>query len=123
MTVVTPGVDFLARQLTPLSIRYLGAFAIQYFAKKDFDADIPTWLIIVFTTLTIPATAIFRILRKEYADKRQAVALGARLVPRAQGKYIGNYDILDVMYKNWKTGYPGGFIKRPEYFFERADGV
>jgi hypothetical protein len=35
--------------------------------------------------------------------------MGARIVPEAQGKWIGNLDILKRMMENLKIGYPGIF--------------
>lgn len=57
--------------------------------------------------LSVPAGVVFKIIWKEWADSREAEAMGARLAPRVRGKSLGNFDVLKVLMNYWKTGYPG----------------
>jgi hypothetical protein len=36
--------------------------------------------------------------------------MGACLVPRVQGRWLGNLDVLRTMMENWRDGYPGMFL-------------
>lgn len=107
MAVVTPGVDFIVRNLVTLSIPpTLLAVALRALTAA-YDLPLPTWLVISGSILSVPLIIAVRIISKSLYEKRRAAALGARLAPQIQGKSIGNFDILGVMRDLWDTGYPG----------------
>jgi len=48
----------------------------------------------------------------EFKQRRRAAAIGARIVPRVNGKWPGNVDILIRLLDNWRLGYPSdGFVE------------
>ena len=107
MTVVTPGIDFLAPQLLKLSIPpALLAVAGRYLAST-YNSPIPTWVLASVSFLTVPVVSAVQIIWKSFKDRRDAAALGARLPPVFNGKSIGNLDILAFMRQQWDIGYPG----------------
>ncbi|KAG7443774.1 cytochrome P450 monooxygenase pc-3 [Guyanagaster necrorhizus] len=48
----------------------------------------------------------FRVVYADHCDKKDAGSMGARLVPRAQGRWPGNIDILAKSMYVWAEGYP-----------------
>lgn len=101
---ITPGVDFLAHHLIPPSV----ISAALAFISSFLDLPFPRWTFVLIALLTVPAQVIFGTIWKEWADRREAEAMGARLAPRVQGKSLGNFDVLKELMDYWKTGYPGG---------------
>jgi len=108
MVKITPGVDYLTRSLVVLGLPVALVVILRHFTD-EFDFFIPTWLLVCLSTLTVPFYVTTRIIYNEISERRQAAAVGARLAPKAQGKWIGNLDILTTMMKYWRTGYPGMF--------------
>ncbi|TFK72654.1 cytochrome P450 [Pluteus cervinus] len=107
MTLLTPGVRFIGGYFATSIVPLAGAFALQHALAHFADLLIPTWLLLTIAFISFPVISAFTIITKEIKDRRDAAAVGARLAPRAEGVYPGNYDILTTMLNNWKFGYPG----------------
>jgi hypothetical protein len=98
MLTPTPGVRFLAKAL------------ISLLTPVAFVALIvsPTWFPILSSFFIFPLFVFIKINLREISHRRKAAALGARLCPRAEGKWPGNADTTYNMMQSWKYGYPGG---------------
>lgn len=72
-----------------------------------FDVVLPKWIVISLSIVILPLYATIRSICREVLQRREAAAMGARLVPRAKGKWPGNIDILIEQMARWNTGYPG----------------
>jgi hypothetical protein len=104
MTVITPGIDFLAPSLVKLSIPpILLTLAANYFGANY----IPTWLVVSASIINVPLVSATKIIWTSFSDKRAAAALGARLIPVVEGKLIGNFDVLKDLLRLSEFGYPG----------------
>ncbi|KAJ3507902.1 hypothetical protein NLJ89_g6044 [Agrocybe chaxingu] len=107
MGLITPGVRFLAKW-TPVLGAYGGVtFALSSVAAARFGYEPPTWILVAGTALSIPVLSSIYVISLKIRKSRQAAAYGARIVPEAQGKVIGNLDVLQQMMEKLKTGYPG----------------
>lgn len=103
MVFITPGIDFLGRGAIFLSI----PTAIVVGLNKYVGLDLPLWILITGTLLCFPARATIRIVANQIFKRREAARLGVRIVPVAQGKWIGNFDVLRTMNEKFEFGYPG----------------
>ena len=107
MTIITPGIDFLAPHLLRLNIPpALLAVAGRYLAST-YNSPIPTWVLVSVSVLTVPVVSAAQIIWKSFKDRWDAATLGASLPPVFNGKSIGNLDILAFMRQQWGIGYPG----------------
>ena len=108
MTFITPGVDFLAQILVPLSFFALIATYVNAFIAHRFDHTISTGTILFGCVFSLPplATTIY-ILSTRFLHRRQAATLSARIVPEIKGSWPGNFDFLLSMLRELNEGYPG----------------
>lgn len=109
MVYITPGVDFLVK-----GSLILGAFVGTIVTLNSSVATkagyhIPTWMLLAGTTIAIPVSLTISVMSRKISNARQATTMGARIVPEAQGQWLGNLDILKKMMENLKVGYPGIF--------------
>lgn len=102
----TPGVAFLFRGFVH-SLIPLTTFFITFLILNDLGVAVPLWIAISSVALGIPTVVALRIIFKDVCHRRRAAALGARPVPRCQGKWPGNLDLLKHMLKVSRDGYPG----------------
>lgn len=107
MVYVTPGVDLLAKGSLILGafVGTIVTFNSSVVARAGYH--IPTWMLLAGTTIAIPVSLTVSVMSRKISNARQATAMGARIVPEAQGTWIGNLDILKKMMENLKFGYPG----------------
>lgn len=109
MVVVTPGVDFLARGGAFLAVAACFFIALGRIAELN-HIILPSWALVFLTLSSGPVIIALRIIYIDLRDRRRAAAMGARIVPRASGQWIGNLDILKTMQYNWLFGYPGNLL-------------
>ncbi|KAF8060193.1 cytochrome P450 monooxygenase pc-1 [Lyophyllum atratum] len=121
MVVVTPGIDFIARNLTLVSVpSALFAICLRALGTR-YDYSIPTWAVVAGSVLAVPFLSTMRIVYVSSKNKRRAAALGARLAPTIDGKSIGNIDVLSRLRVLWDTGYPvDGFL---EMFGDKGSAI
>ncbi|TFK39527.1 cytochrome P450 [Crucibulum laeve] len=109
MVKLTPGLAFLLHHLLLPSLAYLGILLLSRFFSVQLP--IPGGLLLPLCFLSVPLRVILGVILKERAEAREAEAMGARLAPRAQGKRMGNYDVLVWLMGCWRNGYPGDGIR------------
>ncbi|KAF8883907.1 CYP63 cytochrome P450 monooxygenase-like protein [Gymnopilus junonius] len=107
MVLTTPGIDLLAKTFTVLHGFIWILLSINSIVTSRFGYNIPTWIVLAGTAISIPLFSTIYIMSIKVKNWRNAAALGARPVPEAQGKLIGNLDILKEMMDKQQTGYPG----------------
>jgi hypothetical protein len=106
MAHLTPGLRYLASGAAYGSVPVIGVFALQHLLKWAFGAHIPTWMAIVTSLATFPVGAIIRLSLKEWKDRRSAGTMGAQIVPKVAGKWLGNVDVLQMVQEASVSGYP-----------------
>lgn len=106
MVHLTPGLRYLAGGAAYSSFLVIGVFPLQHLLKWAFGAHIPTWVAIVTSLATFPVGAIIRLSFKEWKDRRDAGIMGAQIVPKITGKWLGNVDVLRMLKEVWDSGYP-----------------
>ncbi|TFK26990.1 cytochrome P450 monooxygenase pc-1 [Coprinopsis marcescibilis] len=106
MTLLTPGVRFLSRGLAYASILFGGVIGATRVAHSK-GIFVPLWMALAGAVFAGPAFVGLYITAGELKKKRRAAQLGARVVPKANGKKFGNLDVLEDALKNMKVGYPG----------------
>ncbi|KAK7448140.1 hypothetical protein VKT23_013899 [Stygiomarasmius scandens] len=109
-----PGLSLLSKLLLIVSAPpVLLALANRILSSTASTAAyvIPTRIVILLSAFSLPAYIFLQVLYDEWYQRRRARALGARMIPRAKGpKYngwFGNLDIVEMMMKYTKEGYPG----------------
>ena len=102
----TPGITFLFRGFVRSLIPFT-TIVISLLVLNDLSITIPAWTLISGTALCLPVAVALRIVIRDVTYRRRAAALGARPVPRCQGKWPGNLDLLKNMLKVSREGYPG----------------
>ncbi|KAF8890928.1 cytochrome P450 monooxygenase pc-1 [Infundibulicybe gibba] len=102
----TPGLLFLSRFLVIIAIPGVSTIALRHICN-NFNVTLPSWISVLIAVFTVPTVVTARILLKELKDRRGAASMGARMIPRAQGAWLGNLDVLRAMKKYWQEGYPG----------------
>ena len=107
MVHLTPGLRYLASGAVYGSVPVIGVFALQHWLKWAFDVHIPAWVAIVTSLATFPVGGIIRLSLKEWTDRRNAGTMGAQIVPKVTGKWLGNVDVLRMLMEASESGYPG----------------
>ena len=107
MVRLTPGLRFLASGAIYGSIPFIGGLVVKHLLDKAFDAHIHMWLVIVASLSAFPVGAIIRLSLKEWKDRHDAATMGAQIVPKVTGKWLGNLDVLQKVKEVWASGYPG----------------
>jgi hypothetical protein len=79
----------------------------RFILKARFDVFIPIWAMVTGGVLGIPVVIIARLVWDEIYQRRRAAALGARLVPRVEGRWPGNIDVLIDAIEKMRNSYPG----------------
>jgi hypothetical protein len=92
----SPGIRLLSRLLAVLSLLLIAGYAV----------NIPPHLVFVYTILGVPLLSALRIWAARITQHRRARAAGARLVPIAPGRWLGNLDIIRDLRRNWNVSYP-----------------
>ena len=107
MAFLTPGAVFLARNFFYLLFRCTLIVGIRFLLQTQLHILIPTWVVVAGCILSIPAVNISRLVWDEIYQRRRAVALGARLMPRIAGRWPGNIDVLIDALAKYENSYPG----------------
>ncbi|KAF5393251.1 hypothetical protein D9757_000767 [Collybiopsis confluens] len=103
--ILTPGLTFIARILAGLGLFALGAVCVRRILDR-YAVFLSNALFLALSAVSIPALFAFLILLRDARHRWHAAALGARMVPKVRGKWIGNLDILKMMLDNHYRGYP-----------------
>ncbi|EAU87478.1 cytochrome P450 monooxygenase pc-3 [Coprinopsis cinerea okayama7 len=106
MAILPPGVRFVGRGVAYMTVFVGGLVGATKIAESRGFA-IPLWLVLTGAAVAIPTLAGLRIAAGEFKKRRRARALGARTVPKLQGKKFGNLDVLTTTLSNIAVGYPG----------------
>ncbi|KAM6491100.1 cytochrome P450 monooxygenase pc-1 [Amanita muscaria] len=104
MAYITPGIRFLSIGAGYLSVAILVCIAIQ----RLFH--IPTWVIATTCIVALPLRIYVPVIWKQFKDERDAASLGARTVPKLNGRLFGNIDTLRTLQRVWKDDYPGDYL-------------
>jgi hypothetical protein len=106
-TTMTPGVMFLIQVLPFFLVPVFLAVASQRILVLIDVSTMPIWVHMITLAICVPSYVAFRVRYRMQSNLRDADAMGARLVPPARGKLIGNIDILPQMINSFKHGYIG----------------
>ncbi|KAJ7751591.1 cytochrome P450 monooxygenase pc-1 [Mycena metata] len=109
--MVSPGVAFLFRSSPVLSIPLVVGVGLHTLCPRLNGPAVPTWAALVLAITSLPAYTFFKILLRDWRNRRAAAALGARLVPVVKGNSIGSVDILKRMRYNRVHGYPADGLR------------
>lgn len=101
MTPSNPRTVFAVRS-TILAIQFA---IVTYGSHKVFpERSYP--VIVSGILLTLFSLSSAYVLSTKWIAKREAAALGARIVPEVKGNWPGNFDVLRIMIDKFKNGYP-----------------
>jgi hypothetical protein len=104
---MTPGVVFLIQVLPFFLVPVFLVVALQRILVLLDVSTLPIWDYMIMLAISVPSYVAFRVRHRMLSNIRDADAMGARLVPPARGKLIGNIDILPQMINSFKNGYIG----------------
>ncbi|KAJ7615178.1 cytochrome P450, partial [Mycena rosella] len=71
-----------------------------------YAANIPLHLVLFYAALGVSTCSVLRIWTARILQYIRARTSGARLVPIARGRWLGNLDILADLRRNWNVSYP-----------------
>ncbi|KAH7906601.1 cytochrome P450 [Hygrophoropsis aurantiaca] len=98
MTWKTPGVIHLTRLTFSVFIPCACVIFAVIRGSAFAGLDLPLWLMFAFLLVAIPLGFAVHIAFGEAVKRRKASSMGARMVPRVQGKWLGNLDaLIDVI--------------------------
>ncbi|KAJ3878017.1 cytochrome P450 monooxygenase pc-1 [Lentinula edodes] len=106
MTFLTPGIIYITRALAFPAFFTVGVVAVRRFLETHTNLVLPTWIFVIISVLSLPALITCRILLRDWRQRRDAAAIGARIAPRVKGKWFANLDLLKMMMNNYYKGYP-----------------
>lgn len=109
MVVITPGIDFLVTGSCILSLPVFAATALGKLNRQGGGITIPTWVPILAGIASLPCIVTFRIITTRLRHKREAAAMGAKMIPSNIGKWPGNVDVLSLLQDNFLYGYLGTY--------------
>ncbi|KAF8883906.1 CYP63 cytochrome P450 monooxygenase-like protein [Gymnopilus junonius] len=107
MALISPGIDLLATILSLSGGFIWFILSLNSWIASRFGYEISAWTILVVTALLIPLLSTIYIISIKVRHRREAAAIGARMVPEAQGWLLGNLDIALELVHKMTTGYPG----------------
>ncbi|KAF7351018.1 hypothetical protein MSAN_01664100 [Mycena sanguinolenta] len=102
---LSPGIRFLGRTLFAPTCLFFLLQALVIHPK--YGLGIPVWKAPIVALLVLVAFLVGRNVLTQVYHARAANAMGARLVPRAQGTWPGSVDLLQTLLKAARTGYLG----------------
>ncbi|TDL19801.1 cytochrome P450 [Rickenella mellea] len=111
--MLTPGLLFLLSGLARLLAATALIFCATYSLEKFLEISIPTNASFVAVIFGTPAVIAAKLAWDSYSDKRRARALGAVEVPQWAGKWPGSLDVLLLVLKKFKSGYPADGFWEP----------
>ncbi|KAJ7853332.1 cytochrome P450 [Mycena olivaceomarginata] len=105
--MTAPGVAFLGRLAIHVFSKPIAlGFGVHYLSKRA-GVDIPVWITVLLTATSLPLYVTYRVWRKDTLQRREADAMGARIAPTVQGKWLGNIDWMRQLVHLRAHGYPG----------------
>lgn len=107
MAVITPGIDFIARNAFLASCRAGLAGAILRLLASSLHLNVARWQLILAAILSSPALTIASNVVYGIRIRRRAAALGARPMPQVRTRLPGNLDFLQRNLVLIREGYPG----------------
>ncbi|KAL1723989.1 cytochrome P450 [Schizophyllum commune] len=107
MAVITPGIDFIARNAFLASCRAGLAGAILRLLATSLHLHLAKWQLILAAVLSSPALTIASNVVYGVRIRRRAAALGARPMPEVRTRLPGNLDFLQRNLVIIREGYPG----------------
>jgi len=116
MTAITPGVDFLVKGTFILSVPAVVAYAVGLVSERFGGTPTPAWALISTGFIIVPILAATRISLTRLNHRREAAALGAKMVPCARGKWPGNADVLKKIQDCFAYGYLSVYTLEHEWF-------
>ncbi|KAJ7692945.1 cytochrome P450 [Mycena rosella] len=93
---LSPGIRFISLPLAILLLLLVAGYA----------ANIPLHLVLFYAALGVSTCSVLRIWTARILQYIRARTSGARLVPTARGRWLGNLDILADLRRNWNVSYP-----------------
>ncbi|SJL14432.1 uncharacterized protein ARMOST_17889 [Armillaria ostoyae] len=106
--IITPGIRFLAPILLPIAL-FVGFVAILQRWSLNVNPGhcyISSWVVALGATSSALVYWALYVVYTDYTHKKNARSMGARLIPRVQGKLPGNIDIVAKSVRVWAEGYP-----------------
>ncbi|PSR74975.1 hypothetical protein PHLCEN_2v9389 [Hermanssonia centrifuga] len=110
MLVFPQALALVAQQLILLLYPAVLTFALCSILDSLVHAAVPTWAYALIATTSIPASLAGRIWFRDWIMARKAARVDAILVPRWNGKAIGNTDILKLLLVAFETGYISDYL-------------
>ncbi|KAJ7179786.1 cytochrome P450 monooxygenase pc-1 [Mycena filopes] len=98
---LSPGIRLLSRPLATVFLLFVAGYA----------ANIPPHLVVLYAVPGILALGTLRIWTRRMLQHIEARKLGARLVPIAHARWLGNLDILTGLRRTWNVAYPLEFLR------------
>jgi len=114
MTVITPGVDFLAKGTFILSFPVVIVYAVGLVSEQFGGTSISAWTTVSTGLITVPILTTAWISLTRLRHRQEAAALGAKMVPCARGKWPENVDVLKTLLHGFAYGYPGVYTLKHE---------
>lgn len=110
MAPLPAGIPFLIRGVLLTSIPPLFIYASAQLLQQFAEISLPTWAIIIAAVCSVPLSSAFRIWSRYWRVSRDARRMGATLPPSWEGKSIGNFDLLQALMQDFKSGYVGEWM-------------
>ncbi|KAJ7289341.1 cytochrome P450 monooxygenase pc-1 [Mycena rebaudengoi] len=102
-----PGVGFVAR-LSFLVLRLPVALGLAvHYVSRRLENPVPVYATAFLVCASLPLYVVYRVVKKDIRQRREAAMMGARLVPEIANNSFGNVDTLKLMMGVRKFGYPG----------------
>jgi len=104
----TPGLRLLFYGLSKLTILVTAIVIVLLRLCSHFTVTVPLWFLIIVSTLSLPFYLISHYMWTEIRNRREAMRMGAVLVPRVKGKWwMGNLDVMNECVRHFQNGYIG----------------
>ncbi|PCH37761.1 cytochrome P450 monooxygenase pc-2 [Wolfiporia cocos MD-104 SS10] len=104
-----PGIPLLTRLLLYISLFPALSFALAHISKRFVGLVIPTWLIWLASSVSIPLVIVTRVYIRYWRWNRAAARMGAILPPTWRGKRFANIDTLTEVLHSFHHGYIADF--------------
>jgi hypothetical protein len=104
---IPPGITYSFQRLPHLLFPPLLICFSNKLSGTYLGIDFSNYVLICASIVALPLALLITVVYSDYANNRDAAALGAVLPPQVRDKWPGGLSLLSRFIDNFKRGYPG----------------
>ena len=107
LDTLPPGVKYTLQRLPYTLVAPILVLVSNMVARNHLNIFLPTWSVIAAVGLSLPIGWLVRVKYRDWADARDAAALGAVMPPVVYDPWPGSLSLFRMAVDDFKNGYAG----------------